>query len=174
MTTKSDRKRQDVGVPKFVDDRPRDHHYVFAHRELPVIARKVGAELVPLARSGRMHEALAATWQAIGERLPEDQRVAGSGLSADVHELSAGTAVLVWLPAVEHAAEAHFAAIVFPRDMTPPRYVVLEHGWTSNDEPRTVLGEWNDRGHVNYGDGPTPDAAGFLAAVDGLLTSQQP
>jgi hypothetical protein len=152
-------------VALFRDDRPRPHHYAFAHRELRAIARRFAGGLPELARSGRMDAALAMTWDRVGDRLAEGDRLSREGLAASPSGGAAGSqVVLVTMPRPAHAAEAYFAAIVVAGGRLA-RYFVLEHGWTARDEPRTVLCEWGERGHVNLGDGPPPDAAAFLEAL---------
>ena len=149
----------------FRDDRPRAHHYVFAHRELLAIARRFAGSMPELARSGRMDAALARAWDHAGDRLPPGDRLPHAGLAASLRGAAAGSqVVLVTMPRPAHAAEAYFAAIVVAGDQLA-HYFVLEHGWTTRDEPRTVLCKWDERGHVNLGDGPPPDASAFLEAL---------
>jgi len=118
----------------FADDRPRAHHYLFAHRELPAIARRVASHLPELASSGRLDTALAMTWDRIGDRLSPADRLPSAGLAASLHPAGAlhpattgGQIVLVAMPPPAHAAEAYFAAIVVAGDQIS-RYFVLEHG----------------------------------------------
>jgi hypothetical protein len=153
----------------FRDDRPRPHHYVFAHRELPAIARRFAGSMPEQARSGRMDAALGRGWDHVGDRLPPGDRLPREGLAASLHGAGAGSqVVLVTMPQPAHAAEAYFAAIVVDGGQLA-RYFVLEHGWTTQDEARTVLCEWDERGHVNLGDGPPPDGSAFLESLHAHL-----
>ena len=61
-------------------------------------------------------------------------------------------AILVTLPAAEHTTEAHYVALV------AGRVVTLEYTLNVDDSVATVLGEWNDAGHLNLGEGPPPTA----------------
>jgi hypothetical protein len=46
------------------------------------------------------------------------------------------------------------------------RYLTLEYAVSPLDESvYTVFGEWDKQRHVNFGEGPPPDADAFLAAV---------
>ena len=45
------------------------------------------------------------------------------------------------------------------------RYLILEHSWTLDDQPTTVLAEWTLQGHVNYGPGPEA----FLGSLAQLI-----
>ena len=152
----------------FSEDRPRQHHYLFAHRELLAIARRFAGSLPELAGSGRMDTALAGAWNQVGSRLPPADRLPHDGLGASLHDLDGKSVVLVKMPHPEHGAEAHFVAVVVAGGQFSD-YFVLEHGWTVRDEPRTVLCKWDDRGHVNLGDGPPAEANGFLSAVQAQL-----
>jgi len=80
--------------------------------------------------------------------------------------------VLVTLPHPEHGAEAYFVAIVVAGKYLVD-YFVLEHGWTTEDKPTTVLCKWTDHGHVNLGDGPPAQSGSFLSAVQGHLRPSQ-
>ena len=153
----------------FNEDRPRQHHYLFAHRELLRIARRFAGNLPELARSGRLDAALAMSWDQVGSRLPPADGLPYAGLEASLHDVDGTSVVLVTMPRPEHGAEAYFAAIVVAGGHLSD-YFVLEHGWTIQDEPRTVLCKWDDRGHVNLGDGPPAEASAFLSAVRTQLT----
>ena len=101
---------------------------------------------------------------ALGEQLDESERLDPAGLTASLHTIPNGRVVLIRLPPAEHTTEVHLAAITLVRDKDP-RLFVLEHSWTLDNQPSTVLGEWTERGHINFGSGPKPAEAAFLAAV---------
>ncbi len=122
-----------------------------------------------MIEAARMDEALAQTWRAVGEQLPESERLDGTGLAASVHALENGQIVLVTLPHAEHTTEVHFAAITVLEGQAP-RFFVLEHSWTLADEPSTVLCEWTEKGHSNFGTGPSPEPQAFLRAVQVRLS----
>jgi hypothetical protein len=150
------------------DDRPRMHHYLFAHRELPSIVRRFGPNLAGLAREGHLDDALRTTWTRVGEALPPKDRLAPDGLAAELRPLSHGDAILITMPPAVHVTEAHFALVVLTPDQGV-RYFVLEHAWHTDDTPYTVLGEWTERAHHNLGEGPAADADLFVAEVERLL-----
>jgi len=145
-------------------DRPRRHHYLFAHRELPSAAFRFGADLVSAARDGRL--TLDTVWVRVGEGLPEPDRLTPEGLSVSCRRLQDRDVLLVTLPAPQAPTEAYFAAIVVPA----LRYFTLEDAYRPVDGARyTVLGEWTDAGiHVNHGAGPPPEPEPFLAAISRL------
>lgn len=146
------------------DDRPRQHHYIFAHRELLAIARRFAGDLPRGAASGRMTGAVVNLWNQIGSQLPEGESLPSDGLDVSLHDLDGTAVVLVTLPPAKHGAEAHFVGIVVA-DERLSAYYVLEYGWTMDNEPRTVLCRWDDQTHVNLGDGPPAQADAFLAAI---------
>ena len=115
-----------------------------------------------------MDTALAGAWNQVGSRLPPADRLPRAGLGASLYDLDGKSVVLVTMPHPEHGAEAYFAAVVVASGRLSD-YFVLEHGWTVRDEPRTVLCKWDDRGHVNLGDGSPAEANGFLSAVQAQL-----
>lgn len=142
-------------------ERPRHHHYVFAHRELPSAAFRFGADLVTAAREGRL--TLATVWDRVGETVPPDDRLPSDGLDVAYHALAGQDVLLVTLPAPDAPTEAHFVALVGD----PVRFFTLEDAYSPLDGSRyTVLGEWTDSGsHVNHGPGPAPEPGLFLAAI---------
>jgi hypothetical protein len=162
--------RTEAGVGLLSEDRPRQHHYLFAHRELVRIARRFAPGLPELAESGRMGAAMAQTWERIGSQLPAGESLPHEGLKASLHDVGGRSVVLVTLPRPEHGAEAYFVGIVVIGDQLSD-YYVLEHSWTTRDEPRTALCKWEDRGHVNLGDGPPAEEYAFLAALQARLGS---
>jgi hypothetical protein len=163
--------RSEVNVALFNDDHPRTHHYHFAHRELVGASRRFAANIPNLARSGRLDRALVQTWDKAGELLPPEERLPAEGLSGSLHTAADLEIVVVTMPEVKHAAEVYFAAIVISGDELAA-YYVLEHGWTTRDEPRTVLCAWDERGHINMGDGPPPEPEAFLTAVEDKIHTQ--
>jgi hypothetical protein len=151
-------------------DRPRHHHYVFAHRELPSAAFRFGADLVTAAREGRL--SLDTVWERVGETMPPEDRLPSTGLSAAYHEVDGHGILLVALPAPDAPTEAHLVAVVG----FPARCFTLEDAYSPIDGGRyTVLGEWTESGtHVNHGPGPDPRPDLFLAVVrEHLLTPQR-
>jgi len=152
-------------------DDPRRHHYVFAHQELRSAALRFGADLVAAGREGTL--TLRNVWDRVGESLAEDDRLPAHGLNHTYHELADHLVLLVHLPPAHNPAEAHFTAIALSTEDGGVRYLTLEYAVSPVDESRyTVLGEWDDRRHINYGEGPVADAAAFLGAVDRLLAKK--
>ena len=163
--------RHDAGM-RWPSDPPRRHHYAFAHQVLPSLARQPGIDLPAMAVAGLLDDALASAWADVGRQLPEEERLAPDGLHGELADLGGTAAVLVTLPPAQRTAEAHLAAIL-PAD--PPehsRYLVLEHSWTADGEPATVLGEWvPGPEHLNLGPGPAPDRESFITALKERLAS---
>jgi hypothetical protein len=146
--------------------KPRPHHYLFAHRELPSAAFRFGADFVAGIGEGRI--GLAKAWELIGESFPEEERLPADELAIELHTLGTHDVVLVSLPPPAGQAEAHFVAIAAADRL---RYFTLEAAESPLDGRRyTVLGEWTeDHTHVNFGPGPEPDKALFLTAVGDKL-----
>jgi hypothetical protein len=152
-----------------VTDEPRRHHYMFAHRELPSGARRFGADLVAAGRDGQL--TLDVVWNRVGEGLPEPDRLPAEGLSHSYHERAGHRVLLISLPTARYPTEAHFTAIAVPTEGEAVRYFTLEYAVSPMDGGRyTVLGEWNEQRHINYGEGPPPDADAFLTAIDQMLS----
>lgn len=79
-------------MPKWRNDKPRLHHYEFAHRALPGIAFNPRVDLAALANAGHLDGALRATWAAVGERRDEADRLPDDGLQGELVEPSSARA----------------------------------------------------------------------------------
>lgn len=83
-------------------------------------------------------------------------------------------AIVVTLPPPVAPGEAYFIGMVLtglPRRGEPPdavdlRYFTLER---AGDAGATTLCEWDDKGRLAAGEGPAPQAEGFLAAIAARL-----
>ncbi len=152
---------------RLVTDEPRSHHYLFTHVGLRDAALDIGPGLVRVAAVGRLMEGLRILWDDIGGQLPEEERQSGEGLAAFYYDFGEYEMAVVAPPPPEHITEAYLAVVVVPAGAVtgPARYFLLEHAWTVEDEPATVLTEWTREGHVNLGEGPQPDQAEFLGTV---------
>ena len=65
-------------------DPPRRHHYEFAHRVLPALARQPEIDLPAMAVAGLLDDALVSAWTDIGNGLPEPERLAPDGRVMEV------------------------------------------------------------------------------------------
>jgi hypothetical protein len=161
-------------APRFPDDEPRQHYYQFAHRVLPGILFRSTEPFRAAALAGRADVGLQKLW---GDVDPvEADSDAPLTVRASVHECPGRAVVLVTPPRAEHITEAHYIAIVLDHvDPSFVRYIVLEHSWDTQSQPRTTLGEWlRDGSHVNFGDGPEPTEAAFLDIVCERFTGPPP
>ena len=161
-------------MPKFPDDQARQHYYRFAHQVLPGLLFRSTEPFRGAALAGRADAGLQKLWEDVAKRAGADSDAALS-VRATVHECAGRAVALVTPPRPEHIAEAHFIAVVLDHaDPSFMRYVVLEHSWNTESEPRTVVGEWSQDGsHINFGDGPQPpDEAAFLAIVCERFTAR--
>ena len=156
------------------DGEPHRHHYLFAHRELPMAAFRYGPDLVRVARGGNLGEGLTKLWVDLGTALPPADRLPPDGLTASWHDLGDYEVALVRMPPPGGVTDAYLAAIAVPKDGEAVRYLVLERSVTGEGgQASTVLGEWLSGGdHVNLGAGPPPDPARFLAAVHARLQEE--
>jgi hypothetical protein len=144
-------------------DKPRPHHYQFAHRALPAIALSPKVNLAAFARSGRLNDVLRATWTLAGERLAEPDRLPDEGLHGELADIGGRQGVLVTLPTAHYPAEAHLVLIT-PLDPSPTRrYLTLEFSRSLvTGQPATVIGEWHAGRHINHGHGPDADRSAFI------------
>lgn len=129
-------------------------------------------------------ELLRSLWDDVAKSLRERGTEAPDPYPGiDVLPLKAGPfpCVVLRMPPPEKVTECHYVSIVLhfdpaseePTEQTPVSYFTLEKGVSFQGEmmkaERTVLCEWTQTAHSNYGDGPRPDAQAFADAVGELL-----
>lgn len=142
----------------------RAHHYLFAHRFLPIfLFQDPQALRVSLSAGGQ--DFIVSYWDYVGEDLPKKERLSAEGLSIEPLEMGPDTVYLLTLPAPQGQLEAYYIAVVFgPSDTA---YFALENNSMMRSmgldlaffcawEPLLV--------HVNYGPAPVSRLA-FLDLV---------
>ncbi len=162
--------------------RPRQHHYIYAHRWLPGRLWQDTETLYSIASGPRFGEFLTFIWTLLGERLPLRDRIADVKIGGEYRRSGAFGVGIVTLPSPVAVTEAYFTAFTFgplpalqfsanTRQALPARYFTLESGLTiPGDAPRTVFCEWTGAGsHYNMGDGPAPTADDFFDRIGVLL-----
>jgi hypothetical protein len=165
----------DPSAPDLLPD-PRPHHYVYAHRMLHGVCAQDPLKFFALLASDErgaflewLHGAVCRSLDDAGEPDfgPGDVRV------ETVRVGGHPTAIFV-MPPPRAIAEAFFVAMVLTdrgTDVAPPsfRCFTLELGEGMDGTLRTVLGEWTDDAHHNYGDGPDPRLPAFGEAIEAQL-----
>ena len=86
-------------------------------------------------------------------------------------------------PAPNEIAEAFMVGVIVEIDSsseqpteietTQARYFTLEKGYSDTNELRTVLGEWTEDSHLNYGDGPPPTVEAFVEFLSEMLQNSE-
>jgi hypothetical protein len=156
-------------------DEPRRHHYVFAHQAVRNFCWNNPLQFFALIGSNRQRGFLEFIWKSVEDKLGEPAK----GLSpADVEvttcRIKGFPSILMKMPVPQAAAEAHAIGIVLigaPQEgqEVPEkpafRYFTLECKDNLDGSAGTVLCEWTDDAHLNYGDGPIPDLTLFLNAI---------
>jgi hypothetical protein len=164
-------------------DEPRCHHYTLAHHALRHAALDQPLEFLATLSSRDATRFLSHILRQVSEHCRG--REAGPGFGVDditVHTVRAGKfpCAVIELPRPRATAEAHMVAAVLLHDADSPpgegvgqslRYFTLEKGMTLDGVSRTVLCEWTDEMHLNYGDGPPPEVPAFVAAVSSKLAA---
>jgi hypothetical protein len=158
-----------------MENRPRRHHYDFAHRALPRLILTDWDRIRPTFQDGLAAARLRSLWTGVGARLAEEDRLDLSSELILTHiELRTCDAFLIHFPRVAGPSEAALAII--PDISAPTRYFVLELGYSPVTRlPYWVLAQWipegKGLGHVNMGSiGSEPAAE--LAAVIGLMVDR--
>lgn len=149
-----------------------DLHYYFAHRFLPQLAARDALELVNDLCHELSSELLAKLWLlgASGHESKRRTKIPSNGLkSIPVRINTDYYGVVVQLPKPKRMAEAYFVAIVINDNDDEHLFFTLEYGLNINGSKRTVLGQWENETHHNFGDGPAPQIDLFVKSLRKLL-----
>jgi hypothetical protein len=160
---------------------PRMHHWTFAHQLLPtqLFADPTSVLDLLISPTGASEEGrrfLLQLWDQAGTGVPPD----GLAYSTEVLGHPNSTAFYIELPAPVKKPEAYFAAIVFDGpglaagNLRSLRYFVLEFHGFRDGSPKTLLGEWQDKGqgslaYADHGAGTAPTKDAFLARVQEIV-----
>jgi hypothetical protein len=144
-------------------NRPRRHHYEFAHQALPRLVLTDWDHIQPTFQDGSAAARLRSLWTGVGTRLAENDRLdLSSELSLAPIKLRRREGFLIRFPRPAGPTEAALAII--PDIRAPTKYFVVELGESPvTHAPYWVLAQWvlegNGLGHVNMGSiGPEPAA----------------
>jgi hypothetical protein len=162
--------------------KPRNQHYVFAHVFLRQIVLDTPWQFFAMMASPDAAKILVSIWDNVGRWLEKSGKAVDAspsdGLLATPTRIAGFPAVVITLPTPIGLTEAYFVAVVMrtlelPKDMKekgPVSYYALELGLSiATDSGRTVLTQWDNDAHLNYGDGPVAEFEAFRLAVEKKL-----
>lgn len=164
-----------------IEDEGPSPDYVFAHYALRQIALSDPLRFLAIAASPDSHNFIEAVIQDITEQLGKPTAFEASQVKIHPVRVKEFPCVVIELPNPQKMADAHMVALValvdlafdLPSDSESVcgRYFTLEKGFTISNEDRTVLAEWDDTGHLNYGDGPAATVEAFVGAIEDRISN---
>ena len=154
-------------------DEPREHHYVFAHYTVREVCEQDPLQFFAIVASPEQPKFLAWLWELTAKRVGKPiAEVNPAELSVTTGRVKDCPAIIFKMPAPEAAAEAHFVAVLLTgspegeASQAQFRYFTLEYGKNLDGTTRTVMCEWAEGAHRNFGDGPAATAKDFVGAVE--------
>lgn len=164
--------------PPPADDGP-SPEYMFAHVVLRQIALDDPLQFLAAIASPAAEEVIDSLLKIVAEECGRPAPFGPADIAIHTIRVNDFPCAVIELPEPRELAEAHFVALTATVDMSdgeppgnepvPARYFTLEKGIGLDDQPRTVLCEWNTSTHMNYGDGPPPTVDDFAEAIGALL-----
>ncbi|MGW8394691.1 hypothetical protein [Pseudoduganella sp. HUAS MS19] len=157
---------------------PRDHHYVFAHILVKEVCAQDPLRFFALVASPEQKDFVAWLWEMTAKQVGRPITEFDPGqLEVSTFRVKDAPAILLKMPDPIAAAEAHMVGVIltdFPKDAAAEskgsfRYFTLEHGVNLDGTIGTVLCEWDDEEHKNFGDGPPPTVEAFAGAIEARL-----
>lgn len=158
-----------------MNDRPRSHHYAFVHRMIPSLLEARLEEIISIFIGKEGQNFLEAMWDKCGQLIEEGApKLPSDGLSYFVEPRSEEPLkVVIQFPRPERITEGHMAALLVWRS-GEYRYFILEFGVDIfSKENYSVLCEWRDGSHLNYGPGPQANPRNFLERVMSLVELEE-
>ena len=160
-------------------DKYRLHHYGFAHEIFLDFTQCSPDMMYTMIASGEPESLIEMLWGHVCERYDESQEtdIDPSGIKTSIHQLGSYPTVLIEMPKAKGMLEAIMIAVVLS-DYTVidnrsscefARYFVLELTQDATDRILTMLCEWSEGQHLNYGEGPEADVGDFLNIVKKLF-----
>ncbi len=152
------------------------HHYVLAHVALKQICFQNPLGFFGLMGSPDREEFLNDLWAQVCKNCDKEGQSSFSidDVMIDTIRIGDYPAVLVTMPKPHHVTEAHMVCIVLMVPLADMKqngkvmkihYFTLEKGATEEGQERTVLCEWDEDTHYNYGDGPDPTPEAFIETI---------
>lgn len=156
------------------DDGP-TFEYVLAHLALRHLALGNPLQFLGVLASPDAKDFIQSVIDDVVEKSQCPATFDAASVNAHPTRIHSFPCAILEFPPPEKMAEAFMVALVVfldlnegePSDLesVEARYFTLEKGFTSTNEPRTVLCEWTEESHLNYGDGPAPTVEEFIAAL---------
>ncbi|MEZ0229980.1 MAG: hypothetical protein ACAI25_15255, partial [Planctomycetota bacterium] len=153
---------------------PKQFHYGFTYVTLPGIVLANPGAVHRIETDEEAREAfplpdgpIGSVWTGLATQLGLD--APHGEIAVSIEEPSWGRCVLVTMPEPTEMPLAHFIAIV-PRGPKSVLYLTLEKSVRGT----MIGGVAKDTRHVNYGNGPEPDAKKFLEALGRIVSAAPP
>ena len=152
------------------------HHYVLAHTAFRKACEGDPLFFFEAIASAKKDDFLRALWRMVCEMCSSSGEPTFdiADVAITTRRINNYPAVIVEMPPPTAVGQAHFVAIVLmidaSADAAPEKpeftYFTLEKGEELGGTVKTVLGGWKGDMHLNFGDGPPPIQAAFVAAIE--------
>ena len=157
------------------DDGP-SPHYALAHHALRQLALENPLVFLAVLASPDAKEFLAKVLADVCEACDRQPTFSADEIKIHSIKVQEYPCVVLEFPEPRECAEAHMVALVLPANeqqlrskdskSLSGRYFTLEKGFSlEGHAPRTVLAEWTEQSHENYGDGPKVDVGALGNAL---------
>lgn len=151
-------------------------HYILAHLALRSIALNDSIGFLAITVSEKFEAFLEDLLNDIDKEVAQKRTFSAKDVKVHASQVNGFPCAVLVLPEPQEPAEAHMVALVVPisqeSDLSPQgetpqgRYFTLELGVSlSGDQQHTVLCEWDESSHLNYGEGPPVNVEDFLKAI---------
>lgn len=148
--------------------------YAFAHYALRQLALAKPVHFLALMASPKAQPFFKDVLADVSEQCGRKCSFDAAAVQVHHGRIAEYPCAVIVLPEPKNMAEAYMVAVVAlidPSQDEPDienvkgRYFTLERGLSLAGGTRTVLCEWSETGHSNYGDGPPATVEAFVSAL---------
>lgn len=165
--------------PEKSDDSRPSADYMLAHYALRQLSLNSPLQMLSLLASPDAPKFLQELLQDVEKQVGHKASYTSEKIKIHPCRIGIYPCAIVEFPAPQKMAEAFMVAIValldpdeeLPKDLSAvqARYYTLEKGFSMDGSDRTVLCEWDDTAHRNFGDGPEATPAAFAQALETVM-----
>jgi hypothetical protein len=154
------------------------HHYALAHVVFRGMCEADPLRFFAMMASEKRDELLRSVWDHFCKTIKQPPEFDISDVKIETGAIDKFPLLILEMPPPREVTQAHFIGIILQLDPQQPlaeqippfRYFTLEKTVSFDEQPAgTVMCEWRENSHSNYGTGPEPTRDAFVKKITEML-----